>query len=248
MPGAGAAAAIERLMERASVALENTKYFEAERLASQALTRAHRAGDFEAMARILLPLQEARRQKRQIAVDAGRRFVVSDLRQVRDIEPGCYLAQPPLLGIDARSLRETADGMQIPVLVIAREPLMRDGRWPVVSVTEGISLRARIDPPRPMKRIEESKTKDEMGLPGAAPPPREWFEAAEEAIGDAGLAKLKPEEPASWRVDDLMIYLDAQPSHEKLHQRLAEECRQALRENLPEEHRHRPPVDDPFSM
>lgn len=246
--GGGAAGGIDRLMERASVALEATRYFEAERLALQGLRRSYDAGDFETMARVLLPLQEARRQKRQQAVESGRRVVVSDLRTLGDIAPGCYLVQPPLLGIDGRSLRETADGMQAPVLVIAREPLTRDGKWPVVSVTEGLSLRVKVEPPRPMTRVETSKTKDEMGLPGAEAPPREWFEAAEEAIGDVGLAKLKSEEPAAWLVDDLMRYLDAQPSHEKLHQRLAEECRRASTENLPEEERHRPPLSDPFEF
>jgi hypothetical protein len=97
-----------------------------------------------------------------------------------------------------------------------------------------------------MTRREESKTKDEMGLPGAEAPARAWFERAEEAIGDAGLAKLKPEEPAAWRVDDLVVFLDAQPSHEKLHQRLAEECRRAAHENIPDGQRHRPESDDPF--
>src|SRR5689334_10244420 len=62
---------IDRMMERASTALEAMRYFEAERLASTALRRAHAAADFERMARILLPLQEARRQKRQLAVDSG---------------------------------------------------------------------------------------------------------------------------------------------------------------------------------
>ena len=242
------AAFVDRLMERASVALEATEYFEAERLAAQALQRAHQAGDFEAMTRILLPLQEARRQKRQAAVECGNRFVVSDLRTVDDIRPGCYMIQPPLLGVDARSFRETADGMRVPVLAIAREPLTRESKWPVVAVGDGISLRVRIEPPYAVTRIEASKTKDESGMPGAPAPSREWFEFAEEAIGDAGLLKLKADEPAAWRVDDLVRFVDAHPSHEKLHQRLAQECLAALRENIPEEQRHRPPMSDPFGF
>lgn len=57
-------------MEQASVALVERRYFEAERLALQALRKAHAARDYERMARIVLPLQEARRQKRDLAVAA----------------------------------------------------------------------------------------------------------------------------------------------------------------------------------
>jgi hypothetical protein len=69
---------------------------------------------------------------------------------------------------------------------------------------------------------------------------------AAEAMGDAAIARLRPEDPAAWRIDDLMEFLDAHPDHEKLHQRLADECRKAITEPLPEERRHRPIADDPY--
>ena len=62
---------IDDLMESASAALAATRYFEAERLAWQALGAAHSAKDFERMGRIALPLQEARRQRYQQALDVG---------------------------------------------------------------------------------------------------------------------------------------------------------------------------------
>ena len=56
------------------------------------------------------------------------------------------------------------------------------------------------------------------------------------------------DEPAAWRVDDLINYLGAHPDHEKLHQRLEEACRKAMTEELPEGQRHRPMGDDPYSF
>lgn len=240
---------IDRLMERASRALVGMQYFEAERFCKDALRRAHEAADYERMARICMPLQEARRQKRQLAVDSGFVMVFSDARQLRsvghDIMPGCYLLQPPLLGVDARNLRDEADSIGVPVFVVCREPLTKEGKWPVVSIGR-VSVRTRVDPPVPLMRDDKSVTRDAyVGIPL---PSTRWFEAAAEALGDWAISKLKFDEPAAWRVDDLMSYLEAHPDHEKLHQRLEEACRQAMTEELPEGQRHRPMGDDPYSF
>ncbi len=240
---------IDRMMDRASRALEATKYFEAERLAATALRRAHSASDFERMARILLPLQEARRQKHQLAVGSGRCFLMKTMKGLSgDVEAGCYLFQPPLIGIDARTFRDGADSQQIPTIVMTREPMTREGKWPVVAVNGTASIRVRIDPPWPLERVEKSITKDGVDGVTFGAPPVQWFETAAEAIGDSAISRLRPDEPAAWHVDDLMACLDCQPDHEKLHQRLAEECRLAVTQPLPEGRRHRPLVDDPFSF
>lgn len=240
---------IDRLMERASVALEKTRYFEAERFCKEALQKAYAEGDFERMARIVLPLQEARRQKRQLAVDSGRVVVLAEsdmmMAMVQDILPGCYLFQPPLLGIDARNFREEADARGVPTFVLCREPMTRDGMWPLVAVGQ-VALRTRVTPPVPLQRMETGITKD--GYTGTPPPSAAWFEAAAEALGDAAIGKLRFDEPAAWRVDDLMTVLSVHPDHEKLHQRLEEACRQAAIESLPPEQRHRPPTSDAFGF
>ena len=202
------------------------------------------------MARIVLPLQEARRQKHQLAVDSGRCVLLKKMGGLHadEIEPGCYLFQPPLIGIDARTFRETADSREVPVVVITREPMTRESKWPVVAVNGTISVRTRVDPPWKLDRVEKSITKDAVDGVAFGAPPTTWFESAAEALGDAALARLKPEDPAAWKVDDLLGFLDCHPDHEKLHQRLADECRLAVSEPLPEGRKHRPTVEDPFSF
>jgi hypothetical protein len=233
-------------MERASIALAGTRYFEAERLASQALHKAYRALDFDRMARIVLPLQEARRQKRQIAEDAGAVLVFSSLAALdAPPMPGMFLFEPPLIGADARGYREVADAQKVAVFVLAREPMSRDGMWPVVSVGD-VSVRAKVAPPFPVQRLETGPTRDDSARFG--PPPPEWFTHAAEALGDAAIARLNPADPAAWRVEDLLLATDAHPYHEKLHQALEACCREAVDQPLPEGRRPRPMIDDPFSF
>ncbi len=232
--------ALDRLMDRASRALVGTRYFEVERLCRRALEQAHRARDYGRMARILMPLQEARRQKRQIACDAGRRERVP--RPIRGtLRPGCYLVQPPLVGADARRLRERADAARVPVFVLCREPLTKAGLWPVVGVGSPASrrfpvvVRTRVRPPTALERVEASPTKDA----GDIEPSVEWFESAAESLGDAAIASVDPQAHPAWRVDDLLALLDAFPDHEKLHQRLEEACRDAVAADPPARFRPR---------
>ncbi len=246
---AAAAITLDQWMERASVALAETRYFEAAAAAWRALLRARAVRDFERMARICLPLQEARRQIRQLATDAAQasgnaaRLIRTPDDLPRPLAPGCYVLQPPLIGADARTLREIAERSRVPTHILVREPLTLTGRWPIVGVGAAISVRAQVPPPRPLSRVETRADKD--GFDGPVPLP--WFEAAAEALGDAAIARAKPAHPAQWQVDDLLEGLQAVPDHERLHQCLAAACRRAATE--PEPQSMRPsPLDNPFSF
>lgn len=237
--------AIDAIMERASAASAVTRAFEAARLCQEALLLARAADDFERMSRICLPLQEARRWIRQDALDAGTVTVVaraSDLPP--NPGPGCYLVQPPMIGLDARLFRDAAWAREIPVFVLCREPMTRDGLWPVVGVGERVA-RVRIDPPPAAVRWAESS-----GVPRpvcgdllTGPISPEWFAAAAEALGDRAIAEAdalaEPGDPPAWRVDDLLDYLWACPEHEKLLQALAAACRDAIGTATPRDRRHR---------
>lgn len=236
---------IDVLMERASGALSATRYFEAASDALNALRRARRQDDFERMARICLPLQEARRQIRLLGAEAagGRVAVVSHAADVpRPLSAGCYLIQPPMIGADARVLRQMAYRARVPVSVLAREPLTRKKMWPIVGVGE-ISVRVQVAPPEDLERVEDRITKD--AFDGVVPVA--WFEGAGEALGDSAISKVDESLHPHWKVDELMEALDAVPEHERLHQALAEACRGAV--GVPTPKGRRPSaMDNPFSF
>lgn len=234
-------------MDRAQAALEKTAYFEAASLASEGLMRARGADDFARMARICMPLLEARRQIRQSAEEGGRVVLVRSEKDVpRPVDAGCYLLQPPMIGLDGRRLREIAFEHGVSVFVLVREPLTNDGRWPIVGVGDLVT-RARIAPPEPLEVVKGTPTRD--GWDKA--PDLSWFVAAGEALGDAAIAdaeRAAEDDPPAYLVDDLLERLGGAPHHEKLHQRLERACREAADEPVPTTPRRRPIVYDPYSF
>jgi hypothetical protein len=151
--GQSARERIDALMEEASCALVARQYFQTERLCLEALNAANAVHDYERMARILLPLQEARRLKRQLAYDAGNVTLVDgDLPLTSQLRPGCYLVQPPRVGLDGRTLREALDRAEIPGVVVVREPTTRTGLWPIVALGP-CTVRVRLEPPRDLRPI-----------------------------------------------------------------------------------------------
>lgn len=225
-------AKIDQLMDRASKHLVARRYFDAEQECAEALTKALTALDYERMARILLPLQEARRQKRDQAFDAGEVFVVEgDLPAPQALRPGCYLVRPPRVGVDGRMLREEADRKKVPIIVAVREPTTRDGLWPVVAVGP-VTLRTRVAPPT-AQPLKAGRRKASSASPeGESVPDRAWFITTNELLGDSGIAEVGANLPLETRVQALYDRLAALPDHEKLHQHLAEACREAAKAKL----------------
>lgn len=239
---------IDALMDRASRALEATSYFEAWSLSRAAIGMAFDGSAFERAARICLPMQEASRQIRQIAMDVGveRGVVVRGSGRV-GVEAGCVLFEPPAIGIDATRYRLRAMKDGVSVSVLCREPVPgrgpHAGKIPLVAVGE-ISVRAYVEPPVG----SEPDPKHPARLRLADPLPVAWYEAAGEALGDAAIASVRQDQPAAWRAADLLDRVDAFPEHEKLYQALAGACRDATCEPTPTERRRSPTVDDPFSF
>lgn len=230
---AKSAAKIDQLMEQASEALVATRYFECERLSKEAMALAVQVHDYERLSRIVMPLQESRRQKRQQATDAKKLTRIDDaqalealLSGTKPIKPGCYLIEPPLVGADGRELRERADAEEVPIMVLTREPLTRTGLWPVVAVGPA-TTRTKLPPPSP-KKLDVA-----------------WVIHASEALGDVGLAGLDPTDLAADRADHLLELLATIVDHEKLHQALAEACAAAAREPDSNRNRERPVGVDP---
>lgn len=245
---------VDELMDRASEALVACSYFEAEELAHKGLRRAHDLKDYERMARIALPLLEARRQKMQLAQDAGTVTVVDAAIARQGITaPSIYLVQPPQIAAEARDLRQAADRKRIPAIVLTREPMSRsgprEGKLPIVAVGPSltgrdISIRTYVDPPEGVVPTENGMTRDAM----KHAPSVQWMLAACEALGDAATARLNPQDPPAHRVEDLLEFIDAWPTHEKLHQRLIEECRLAMTQPPPPAERRRGLAENPWSF
>jgi len=121
---------IDQIMEQASAKLAETDYLACETLCLEALQRARDAEDYERYARVLLPLQEARRQRRQIAADAGVIVLtgehLSPERILDEHTQGCLLlTAPPYDHADEQAIRETARtrGFYIEALVLDSDGL-----------------------------------------------------------------------------------------------------------------------------
>jgi hypothetical protein len=204
---------IDQLMEEAMQALSRRAYFDAERTAHQALCLAREATDYQRIMRIMPALQEARRQRMQLAVDAQSTVHVLDtaVPESMRVEPGCYLVQPPLVGADARRLRLLALEQNVPVMVICREPTTRMRLCPIVAITPGFTVRAKIDPPA-----------------DPAQPTIEWILDAMEALGDWAITTLDSELTPPRRVEAILTRLEAVPEHELLHQLAVDAAEEAF--------------------
>lgn len=117
-------------MEQASQALVRMEYLRCEQLCQTALAEARRTSDFDRYARILLPLQEARRQRRQIAVDAGVTILAAPRLEPAEVleryRSGCLLlVSPPYTVGDEQAIRHGAQeqGLMIEVLAVDQPAL-----------------------------------------------------------------------------------------------------------------------------
>lgn len=209
------------LMERAEAAARRRAWFEAERLSIKALSIARAADDFDAMARILLPLQEARRQRLAEAFETKKVLLIAEApNEQTQVSPGIHLVEPPLVGADARRFRLLALEQEVPVAVVCREPITRMNECPVVAIGP-VTIRTKIAPPK---------------KPSAPTP--SWMAKALEQLGDSALENLDPGMDLLKRIDHLLNCLETHPDHERLHQALAELCREGARVGL----RTPPPV------
>jgi hypothetical protein len=193
----------DELMERATAALQQGAYFECERLATKAMQTAFSRHDFESVARISLPLQEARRQRRLQAVDAKYLEVYDEQLPGADdkLHPGCIIICDPSVGADARRLAERAIEEKIPLIAIACEPLTQEGLLPVVVVGPS-TIRAKLRPPKSFTPA--------------------WCLEAIEALSASALQSFDPGRAPHRQVEDLLNKCNTLPESEDLHQKLAQ--------------------------
>ena len=207
-----ARARIDEQVQMAEAALRRAKWFEAERCALKGLEMARRAEEFELMASICLPLQEARRQRLQLALDTKKIVILNEgVVEEMKVQPGCFIVEPPLVGADARRLRLAALRDEVPVAVLCREPINRMGQCPIVAIG-GVTVRTRIPP---------AKNHDKPTL--------SWFANALEELGNFAIETVDAGHDLDKQIDDVLAKLDAHPDHEGLHQTLTELCQEAAK-------------------
>ena len=200
----------EAHLSSAERAIKDARWFDAERDALAALDSAIQSGHHELAADATLPLQEARRQRVLMAIDAseGAPNVLDQVdSELESVEPGVHLLVPHAVAADARRMRVVGLQTEVPILAVCREPLTATGMVPIVAIGE-VTIRSYVDPP-------EDPEAHSM----------EWTLAAMESLGDTAIERACESPSGPDRITALRNALDSIPEHEKLHQALAEELR-----------------------
>jgi hypothetical protein len=201
---------LDGLMERASEALAGLDYLKCEALCLEALCEARAQKRYGFYARVLLPLQEARRQRRMIAAEGevilgtpGNGFDVE--RWLVDGRAGCVVLTHPSTAEDARVFAEQVREKNLYVEVLFADNPAGDGRWMLRSC-EGAG---------------KSGVVCELDAPRPGDEPAEWFLNATERLGDAVSVSIDDKLTGEALVYELEVGLGVFADHELLHQRLA---------------------------
>lgn len=213
-------------MESASQALADLDYPRCEAACLDALRQAREAGDWAYYRRIVLPLQEARRQKRQAALDGPIRLGISDRPNdlselLPPAEAGCVVLTGPATREDAAKLQQLAAESGKAVEILFADHPRGATTWTIRSFVGSAVHAAR---PAPPTGWQDQWTAAETTAP---PTPAHWFMQASEALGNAGLASIKNALGTVERVTEIELLLLAAGDHELLHQALADAARAA---------------------
>ncbi|MEM6506184.1 MAG: hypothetical protein AAF711_12135 [Planctomycetota bacterium] len=211
---------LDDLMEIASQALADMDYARCESLCVEALGQASEQNDWVIYQRVLLPLQEARRQRRQAALDGpvllGTINPQSKIEsQIKGRDQGCVVLTWPSTPSDLLSLSGWVRENKRPIELLFADNTPETATWKITS-TSGPVL--SIDLPAP-KQDWIGRWVDPSSL--TPPTPAHWFMQASEALGDAALAAIEPAPDSLDYLRALEAALSCVDDHEILHQRLA---------------------------
>ncbi len=204
------------IMEAASAKLVGMDYLACEALCLDALAAARQQEDWRLYARIVMPLQEARRQRRMNAADA-----VIQLGTAEGFEPfdaGCVVMCRPNTADDAQRFLNRARDENEHVEVLSADNAGDATTWNLRSFA-GPDVSADVAAPPPGLRHAPLHP-DESNGTGVTP--RHWFVRASEALGDAALAQVAAPPGSVERVEQLEAFITACGDHELLHQALAD--------------------------
>lgn len=210
--------ALDDIMEQASQKLAEMDYFASEVLCLQGLEIARKSENWTGYARVLLPLQECRRQRRMIAADTAVQLGTNACWN--DPAAGCVAVTHPLdSGIARKIIDESRrDRRHIEVLWCDNATDAKD--W-VVKTVAGPEVVCRVPAP-PAECVNQKLVPGEDQAGAAA---AHWFIAASEALGDAALAQVDAPVGSQQRLEQLEAMVAAVSDHELLHQALSEAAR-----------------------
>jgi hypothetical protein len=213
---------LDMLMDEASILLVKMEYLEAQRLCEEALVRAKWAGDWGYVARILLPLQECRRQSRLIAVE-GAVLIGSygELGSPAQIVGRHQAGAVVLTGVHdvvfaramKREAREAGRHWEV-LLADASGP----GAWKIKSLW-GDEFQGLVEAPDAAWRNKWILPGDKTVKASAdGMTPGSWVIRASEKLGDAGLVLVKKAHPEASleKVKALESCLESVSDHEFL--------------------------------
>lgn len=208
-------------METASQALAKLDYARCEALCLQALGQARDQADWVMYRRVLLPLQETRRQKRQAALDGPIRLGTAEREDdvaalIGELDQGCVVLTWPYTAADAMSLHRVVRDKALPIEVLFADNEAGDAAWWITSFAQP-ALRVELPAPNAQwvgQWIGPSST--------AAPAAAHWFMRASEALGNTALAQIVATPGTPEHLQALEQSLSAVGDHEILHQRLAD--------------------------
>ncbi|MEM0914429.1 MAG: hypothetical protein AAGK09_07440 [Planctomycetota bacterium] len=216
---------IDELMEAASRALVELDYVGCERRCVEALGLAEAAGEWAMVAAIVLPLQEARRQRRIVATEGvltfGRDGEAAWPASVDAAMAGWWVGVGRASEAGAagfrRAMREAGAMAETLVLHAA------DRGWRAVGWSaDGAAVTAEVAAPA-NEWLGRSVSPDDAAHDAAAA----WLIEASERLGDAAIAAVGEPMGTVERVKAMEAMVGVFDDHEKLHQAWAEAARAA---------------------
>ena len=212
---------IDSIMESASQALARMDYLECEALCVQALARARAEANWAYYARILMPLQESRRQRRMIAAEGMIRLGTASLNGepaswLEHMRAGCIALTSPHTAEHAQIFSTRAQQQRQFVEVLFVDDISTQG-WRLCSFT-GPMQRAKVDAPPQTWQDRWLSDADRAAASN-------WFMDACEMLGDGAIRQVKAQSGTVQRLAELERCLEVVTDHEILHQRLGDAAR-----------------------
>ena len=251
-----AAGELDAMMEAASQALARMDYLVCESHCLDAMAIARQRQDWPYYARILMPLQEARRQRRMIAAEAGVRLGTASLEgdpsawlehmrvaNTQGDAAGCIVLTQPHNADDAHRLAQAVASSGRCIEILLADSPVTASQWTLRAYADdGPDVDCTIPAPPAGWRdrwlgpedgrqaaVDASAATTE-DVSRSAYRPVDWFLDGAEALGDAAIAQVQTPLGQSERVVILERCLKVVTDHEKLHQALEKAARAVSRQ------------------